>query len=96
VVVRGPNGADGRRWWWLIAGYPGRTIGKMCEPKCLVKVLVAYQWMDSRMGQGEWRSMVAGSVYRGWGRNEDCETIWEIASMVAGETLHKVAGNVIL
>jgi hypothetical protein len=40
--------------------------------------------------------MVAGSVYRGLGRNEDCETIWAIASMVAGETLHKVAGNVIL
>jgi hypothetical protein len=96
VVVWGPNGADGRRRWRLIAGYPGRTIGKMRVPKFLVKVLAAYEWMDSRMGQGEWRSMVAGSVYRGWGRNEDCETIWAIASMVAGETLHNVAGSVVL
>jgi hypothetical protein len=76
MVVRGPNGADGRQRWRLISRLPEvNNWEKMHEPKCLVKVLAAYQWMDSRMGQGEWRSMVAGSVYRGWGRNEDCETI---------------------
>jgi hypothetical protein len=80
----------------LSLGYPGRTIRKMREPKCLVKVLAAYLWMDSQIGQCEWRSMVVGLVYREWGKNEDCEMIWAIASVMAGEMLHKVADSVLL
>jgi hypothetical protein len=80
----------------LSPGYPGRTIGIMLEPMCLVKVLAAYLWMDSRIGQCEWRWIVVGLVYREWGKNEDCEMIWAIASVVVGETLHKVAGNILL
>jgi hypothetical protein len=56
-------------WWFGVPmgrtaiGGGGSSPATRREPKCLVKVLAAYHWMDSRMGQGEWRLMVAGSVY---------------------------------